>query len=168
MGKNIVLIGMPGCGKSTIAKILSNKLSINYIDLDKYIQGKSNKSIDELFKIGEEHFRNVESFICKEVSELDNLIISTGGGIIKRKVNIDRLKKNGIIVFLDRPVEQILKDINTSTRPLLKQGKEKILNLYDERYHLYKEYCDIHIMNDKSIYDTIDDIIKALEEHLII
>ena len=163
--RNIVLIGMPGCGKSTIAKQLSQKLNINYIDLDKYIQGRTNKSIDELFKIGEEHFRDIETSICKEVCELDDLIISTGGGIIKRQVNMENLRKNGVIVFIDRPVDNIINDVNTDTRPLLKDGKERIFTLYNERYELYKKYCDIHIINDNLIEDTINDIINALKEY---
>lgn len=162
--KNIVLIGMPGCGKSVLARLLSKKTDINYIDLDKYIQGKTNSTIADLFKLGEDYFRNIESLICKEVSLFDNVIISTGGGVVKRKENIDNLKKNGIIVFIDRPLDKILKDINTSSRPLLNDGKEKLISLYEERYPLYNEYCDLRIVNDRSLEDTINCIIDGVKE----
>lgn len=166
--KNIVLIGMPGCGKSVLARLLSKRIDVNYIDIDKYIQGKTNTTIDELFKSGENYFRDIESSICKEVSLFDDIIISTGGGVVKRKENIDNLKNNGTIIFIDRPLDKILADINTASRPLLNDGKERLISLYEERYPLYNEYCDLRIVNDSSLEDTIDYIIDGLKELALI
>lgn len=152
----IVLIGMPGCGKSTLGKVLAKELNYNYYDMDSYIEEKTNKSISELFKNGEKYFRDIESEVCIELSKKKNCLISSGGGVVKRKENIDVLKQNFILIFIDRPLEEIASDIKVSTRPLLKDGKEKLYSLYNERYELYKNAADITIVNDKYIKDTID------------
>lgn len=152
----IVLIGMPGCGKSTLGKVLANELNYKYFDMDSYIEEKTDKSISELFKNGEDYFRDIESEACIELSKKKRCLISSGGGVVKRKENIEILKENFILVFIDRPLEEIANDIQVSTRPLLKDGKEKLYALYDERYDLYKNAADIIIVNDKYIKDTID------------
>lgn len=162
MCRNIVLIGMPGCGKTTIGKILSKELSLKLYDMDKYIEEISNTTIPELFKIGEKHFRDIESQACKELSEHENIIISTGGGVVKRSDNIKNLRNNSLIIFIDRPVEKIIEDVNTSKRPLLKDGKEKLFELYNERYKLYKNAADIIILND----DTLESVIIKMKKFL--
>ncbi len=159
MEKNIVLIGMPGCGKTTLGRILSKQLSMEFYDIDNYIERKTNKKISELFEKGENYFRDIESSACEEISSKKKVIISTGGGVVKRKENIDFLKENGIVIFVDRPVNDIIGDVDISKRPLLKDGKEKVLKLYDERYLLYKNYADKIVVNDTSIEDTKNKII---------
>lgn len=163
MDKNIILlIGMPGCGKSTIGEELANKINYDFCDMDKYIEEISNSTVKELFNISEEYFRDYETLACKELSNKSKIIISSGGGIIKRKKNIDFFKDKGIIIFIDRPIEDILKDVDTSSRPLLSDGKSKLYNLYSERYNLYNNYCEIKIVNDTTIEETIDKIIKII------
>ena len=148
MWKNIVLIGMPGCGKTTLGKILNKELSMEFYDMDNYIERKTDKKISELFEKGENYFRDIESLACEELSKNKNVIISTGGGVIKRKENIDFLKENGIVIFIDRSVDDIIGDVDISKRPLLKEGKEKVLKLYEERYLLYKNYADEIVVNN--------------------
>ena len=160
MKSRIVLIGMPGSGKTTIGKILAKQLKIKFYDMDDYIQEMTSKTIAELFEKGEDHFRNIETQACRELSEKNNILISTGGGVIKKKENIDILKQDSIIIFLNRPVENILQDVDVSKRPLLKDGKEKVLNLYKERYELYKEAADKIVINN----GTINDVIHELKE----
>lgn len=163
MDKNIILlIGMPGCGKSTIGEELANKINYDFCDMDKYIEEISNSTVKELFNISEEYFRDYETLACKELSNKSKIIISSGGGVIKRKKNIDFFKNKGIIIFIDRPIEDILKDVDTSSRPLLSDGKSKLYNLYSERYNLYNNYCEIKIVNDTTIEETIDKIIKII------
>ncbi|MFD3156613.1 shikimate kinase [Haloimpatiens sp. FM7330] len=162
INKNIVLIGMPGCGKTTTGKILSQKIKLKLYDLDECIEKSTGKTIKELFSKSEKVFRDAESKITEQISSTYPKIISTGGGIVKRENNIHALKKNGIIIFINRPIEDIISDINTNTRPLLKDGKEKLYKLYDERIELYKKYCDIEIINDETIEKTIKSIIEAL------
>ena len=159
MWKNIVLIGMPGCGKTTLGKILNKELSMEFYDMDNYIERKTDKKISELFEKGENYFRDIESLACEELSKNKNVIISTGGGVIKRKENIDFLKENGIVIFIDRSVDDIIGDVDISKRPLLKEGKEKVLKLYEERYLLYKNYADEIVVNNKNIEDTKNKII---------
>lgn len=161
--ENIVLIGMPGCGKTTIGKLLSKELKLNYCDIDCYIEEKEKRSIKELFENGEDYFRDLESKACIELASKKNTVISAGGGVIKRKNNIDILKEQGVIVFIDRPVENIISDINISARPLLKDGTDKVYKLYEERYTLYKEYSDIIVGNEGYLKDVTNDIIMKVK-----
>ena len=117
MDKSITLIGMPGCGKTTIGKLLSKKLNYQFIDIDSYIEEKQGKTIDEIFKNGEEYFRNIETEACRELGEIKNSIISSGGGVVKRYINIEYLKRESIVIFIDRPLIQILNDIDIKKRP---------------------------------------------------
>lgn len=163
LNKNIVLIGMPGCGKSTLGKILAERLNISFCDTDEYIVEIQGKSIPEIFEKGEEYFRDVETKAIKEICKTYPNVIATGGGIIKRKENISILKENGVIIFIDRPIEDIGRDVDTETRPLLKEGIEKLYKLYKERYPLYNEYCDYKMENIEleECFKNIISIIKT-------
>lgn len=156
MKDKVVIIGMPGSGKTTIGKILGRELDLKFYDMDEYIQERTSKSILELFENGEDYFRNIETDMCRELSKEKNVLISTGGGVVKKKENIDVLKKDALIIFLDRPVEKILEDVDVSKRPLLKDGKERIINLYNERYELYKKYADEIVVNDADMIEVIE------------
>ena len=165
MEKNIVLlIGMPGCGKTTIGLEASKKLGYDFYDMDRFIEETSNSTVKELFSVSEDYFRDYESRACRELSSLkEKTIISSGGGVIKRKSNIDCFKENGIIIFIDRPVEEILKDVDVSSRPLLKDGKDKIYNLYNERYELYSTYCNYKIINNDTLEYAIGKVIDIIK-----
>lgn len=159
--KNIILIGMPGCGKSTIGKKLADELKLPFCDVDEFIEEKSGLAIPQIFKKGEEHFRDIESDAVRQVASNYPAVISTGGGVVKRKENINTLKDSGIIIFINRPLDNIIKDINTETRPLVKNNLSAIYRLYEERLPLYKEYCDIEVLNDKELEYTVDSIISC-------
>lgn len=160
--KNIVLIGMPGSGKTTIGKILSKNLGLRLIDIDKYIEKGSGRTISEIFKESEEAFRRLEMDAVNKFAKEKGMIISTGGGTIKNYSNIKALKKNGIIIFIDRPVEDIAANVNLGKRPLLKNGIAKLYALYEERYELYKKYSDFQIANDESLEAAVEKIIKII------
>ena len=163
--KNIVLIGMPACGKSTIGYWLSKKIGYPLLDTDKYLEEKENRIISDIFSNeGEEYFRNLETKYLKELSEKKGFIISTGGGAVKKKENIDILKKNGIVIFLNREINDISKE-NHKHRPLL-QDINNIQKLYDERIDLYKKYSDIIIKNNDDMSIIVDRIITALRGKL--
>lgn len=162
--KNIVLIGMMGCGKTTIAKLLSKKLGRVYLDMDEYLVNKYQQSIDDMFKIGEDYFRKNETDVCLSISKLEGYIISTGGGVVMNPKNIEYLKENGIIVFIDRPVEKIAEDVDIASRPLLKDGADKLYQLHQQRYQLYLNACDIHLINDQSAQNAVDRLIELLAD----
>lgn len=164
MKKNIILIGMPGSGKSTIGLLLSKELNMQFIDMDEYIKKYENKSIKEMFEIGEECFRDAETKVSSILSKLNSTVIATGGGIVKRKENINYFKYNSIVVFINRPIEFIVKDIDINTRPLLKDDKEKIYTLYKNRFNLYKEACDIEVINQNLLTDVVNLIIERVRE----
>ena len=163
INRNIVLIGMPASGKSTVGKLLSKKISYEYYDADKYLERKENVKISTLFsEKGEEHFRNLETKYLRELSQKNRIIISTGGGAVKREENMEILKEKGIVVFLSRKIEDIAKE-NHEARPLL-QDINNIYKLYDERIELYKRYSDIIIENNGTLQEVTDRTAEEIEK----
>lgn len=160
--KNIIFIGMPGCGKTTIGKELSKELGLNFIDLDNYIEKKNNITIPEMFLKSEEYFRNKESEAVDDVKKFESTIISTGGGVVKRWTNMNVLIECGYIIFIDRKPENIIETLNITNRPLLIGGKEKLFNIYNERYDLYKKYSNLIIDNNGEITTTIERIKEVI------
>lgn len=141
MKTNIVLIGLMGAGKTTIGKRLAALLDMPFTDSDENIE-KSYGSINDLFKPGEEHFRDIESKMIKSMAALDGVIMSTGGGVVLRSENMEALKEKGVIFYIKRPVEEILKSAETATRPLIKNNPEALYKISEEREPLYRKYCD--------------------------
>ena len=165
--KNIILIGMPASGKTTIGKLLAKKIKYKHYDADRYLEEKEKTRVTNIFsERGEEHFRNLEEKYLKELSEKKGIIISTGGGALKKKENMDELKKNGIIIFLSRKIEDIAKE-NHKYRPLL-QKTENISKIYAERIDLYNKYADIIVENDDTLYKVTDKIAEILKERKFI
>ncbi len=158
--KNIVLIGMPGSGKSTIGKMLSKKLGLRLIDCDEIIEKKSGKSIPKIFKDGEEAFRNIEEEVLKDTIMEKRCIISTGGGAIKREENIFSMKYNGTIYFIDRDIDKIYNDIRGNTQRPLVEKKDQLIKLYNDRKDIYREVCDYLIDNNGNIEDAINRIMR--------
>lgn len=136
---NIVLIGMPSAGKTTIGKMLENRMQKEFIDLDDIIIEKAGKSIPEIFEeSGEAGFRAIETEAAIEVSKLNNKIIATGGGTIKHKVNMDYLRQNGITIFIDRDVDKLIS--SDPNRPLSKSS-DALAKMHAERLPLYQKYA---------------------------
>lgn len=160
--KNIFLIGMPGAGKSMIGKILSENLFLPFYDADIYLESSIGKSISSLFIQGEDIFRDIETEILKKLV-LKKAIIATGGGVIVRKENRELLKKEGFVFFIDRKIEDIKKDIQKEYRPLLRKGVS-LESLYEERFPLYKEVADFHILNKGRISEVIDEIQEKVKQ----
>jgi len=162
--KNLVLIGMPGSGKTTIGKLLASRLDKDFIDIDKYIERQQGCTIKDIFQQGEDAFRYLENRAVTDMEDKENFVITTGGGVIKNFLNIKSLRKNGIIIYINRSVENIIKNIDISTRPLLASGKNSLNKLYDERRELYERYSDFTIDNNRNIKNTVECIVDMLKE----
>ena len=140
--QNIVLVGMPGSGKSTIGKIIARDLGMNFIDSDEEIVKKAGKTIPEIFKeAGEEGFRKIESEVIAELSKLSHSVIATGGGAVLNAKNTDLLSENGKIYFIDRALSSL---VATSDRPL-SSSREDLERRYNERYDIYCACADVHL-----------------------
>lgn len=162
-GKNIVLIGITGCGKTTIGNILAEILQLPFYDVDMYIEKKQEKSITDIFIQGEEYFRKIESLaLDKIVNKSGRKVISTGGGVVKIHKNMELFLDNSIVVFLNRNIQGIVGDIDVTSRPLLSADVSRIYELYEQRLPLYKKYCNYEIKNKESIKETIDEILYIL------
>lgn len=164
--RNIVLIGMPGSGKSIIGKLLSEKLLKEHIDIDKEIVKSSKKSIEKLFQVSENHFRDIESEEIKRIGAMENKIISMGGGSILRESNMIEMYKNGVVIFLDRDIDKIEKNIKNSVdRPLLINDiGSKLKETFKTRNHMYNKYMEIKIDNNGDLENTVNEIIEKVGE----
>ncbi len=154
---------MMGCGKTTIGKRMASELGYNFVDCDEYLEKKYNKTITECFDISEKYFRDLESECLKELSEQSGNVLSTGGGMVLREENV-KLFKDDIIIFINRPIENILSDVDKSNRPLINnQDSSKIIEIYNSRINIYKKSCDFEVVNDKSIEEIISEIKKIIK-----
>ena len=147
---NIILIGMPGCGKTTIANEYRQTYGKQVWDTDAYIE-KHHGSISEIFsKFGEEYFRKLETDAVREICKNDNALISTGGGCVMREENVRLFKASGKIVYLKADAETLLKRLEGDTsRPLLVGNKvERLEELFKKRAPIYERVADIIVDTD--------------------
>ena len=145
MKENIVLIGMPACGKSTVGAILAKRLSRRLVDTDELVRKRAGMEIKEIFKkYGEAEFRRLEREVISEISGENSLVIATGGGAILYRENVSGLKKNGRLYFIDRPPELL---IPTSSRPL-SSDRQALEKRYSERYPIYCSVADVRVDAD--------------------
>lgn len=137
---NVVLIGMPASGKSSVGKELEKMLSKTFVDSDTVLSENAEKTIPEIFnEHGEAYFRELEKVTIKNISSENSHIIATGGGAVLNCENIENLKSNGKIYFLDRPLSMLL---TTDDRPL-SSNRADLEKRYNERYELYRKYADV-------------------------
>jgi len=148
--KNIYLVGFMGSGKSTVGKILAEKLNMNFVDIDKLIEEKEGMKIKDIFEQkGESYFRELERKQIEAVVKQEGLVVSTGGGLGANLDNMNFMKKNGDVVWLDVSLNTVLDRLkNDQDRPLLKQPTEKIKQLFEERKNVYR-LANIRINADK-------------------
>ncbi len=147
--KNIVLIGISGSGKTGMGKRLAHRLSREFIDLDSLIEEREGSGIPEIFAArGEAGFRLAETEAIKAISGSKDAIIACGGGAVLKEINMELLSQNGIVVFMDRRVKDILRRVNLESRPLLNKAPEKLYKLHRERLPLYERYADFRVRCD--------------------
>ncbi len=159
--RNLVLIGMSGCGKSTLGKLAAEKLGKTFVDTDAEIIKRIGMSIADYFAAyGEDSFRKVESEVVQKISTQNNLVISTGGGVIKNPENIRWLKGNGTVIWIQRDPE-LLESGNG--RPLV-PDQEAVRRLYKERLPLYTAAAETIIENDGNEEEALQKILTAFEQ----
>ena len=159
--KNVVLIGMPGCGKSTVARALSGELKMPVYDIDALVEARENKSIPEIFRDeGEVAFRDKESRMIEEVAKKTGVIVSCGGGAVLWESNMRALKANGFVVYIKRDVSAL----STRGRPLSKDA-ETLKIMERERTPLYEKYADYTVNNDTTPEDTAKTIARGYYEN---
>lgn len=160
----IFLIGMMGSGKTTLGKVLSEILNKEFIDIDTEIEKKENMKIFDIFsEKGEKYFREIESKVLFELKDQD-AIISTGGGIILKNENRNLLKQYKTI-FLYVPIDDIIKRVEIKNRPLLKNGKDALYKIWEERKDLYEEFEKVDLSN-LNIYESAAKIMyKIIDEN---
>ena len=159
--QNVVLIGMPGSGKSTIASLLSQKLGRTVVDSDQEIVKLAGKSIPEIFaEDGEEAFRALETRVLEELGKQSQLIIATGGGCVTKERNYSLLHQNGTIFWLNRALDVL----PTDGRPLSQVTKAQ--DMFAVRKPMYEAFADYSIDNNAGMEDTLQEIISILEGNL--
>ena len=157
--RNIVLIGMPSSGKTTIGKALAARMGKRFADTDELIVGTTGKSIPEIFeKEGEKVFREIEKKVICDIAVNDGTVIATGGGVILDEKNVLALKRNGVIVYLDRKIDNL---IATDSRPL-SSNVDDLKKLYAKRKPLYEKYAEITIDDN----DDVATVVRRAEEAL--
>ncbi len=161
MKKNIVLIGMPGCGKSAVGGILARMLNMEFVDTDTLVEQEQGMPIPQIFeRFGEAAFRDMESRAAQTAAAMEAVIIATGGGMVLRPKNMQALAATGVVFFRDRAVEDIAGQDMTG-RPLVGADTDRLYRLYDERIALYRKYAD-HIISDTQTAQQAADKIAGL------
>lgn len=153
--ENIVLIGMPGCGKSTLGKLLAERTGKQFVDADDVIVQRAGISIPKIFdKIGEEGFRKLETEVLSDLGKQSGLIIATGGGCVTRSENYNLLHQNGHIIWIQRQISSL----PTNGRPLSLQNN--LVSMLAVRKPLYEQFSDSSVINDGSLDETITAILQ--------
>lgn len=162
---HIILVGMPGCGKTSFGRDIAKELDVKLYDTDEYLEERQEKSIPDIFQSeGEDAFRKYETESLKEILHKRPAVISTGGGIVKLQENREIMKKSGTVIFVDRPIEHIFSDVDTESRPLLAQNKERLYSLYEERYDLYRDCATDTVLNDRDYYEVLAEIMEIIRK----
>lgn len=149
--RHVFLIGMPGSGKTSLGKKVSGNLRVPFIDMDKQIADAMGMTIPEIFeKQGEETFRTIENNMLIHLTREAPSIISTGGGVPMRPENVQIMKANGLIILIDRPIDQIVGDIKLERRPNLEgKGVAGVKKIYRERIGTYRASADLTLDNSQ-------------------
>ena len=156
--RNIVLVGMPGCGKTKKGRLLAEKLHREFVDADIYLAEKLGRSPAEIITSdGEEAFRKAETEILAELGAKSGLVIATGGGCVTREENYAHLHQNGLIVWIQRPVE----DLPTKGRPISQSNPPR--QLYAARKPMYERFADVSVDVCSSVADAVEAIMEVIK-----
>ncbi|MBE6806136.1 MAG: shikimate kinase [Ruminococcaceae bacterium] len=164
MKNNIILIGMPGCGKSTVGVLLAKILGFAFIDSDLLIQQAENKKLYEIInENGAEYFKAAENRVNASI-DVSNTVIATGGSVVYCEEAMAHLKSIGTVVYIKITPKQLLERINNiATRGVVIKNGETLIDLYNERAPLYEKYADIMVeSSDDSLIDNAQNIANML------
>lgn len=157
--ENIILIGMPGCGKSTIGRLLAQRTGKKFVDADDALEARLGRKITDIIpQDGEAAFRRMESDTLAELGKQSGLVIATGGGCVTQQRNYPLLHQNGTILWLTRQLHKL----PTEGRPLSQPGK--LQEMFAQRQSLYRQFADAEISNDGPVEETLTAIRSALGE----
>ena len=162
--KNIVLIGMMGCGKTTVGNLLAQVLGRELVDTDALIEEREGRTISEMFATdGEGYFRGRELDASRELAQRGELIISCGGGLPMQAGCMEHLRSGGIVFWLDRDPGETYDSLDTSGRPLAQNGREDFLARYAQRAPIYGKWAHYTISNTPSAESAAGAIISILQ-----
>lgn len=162
--KNIILIGMMGCGKTTVGELLAMRLKRTLVDTDKLIEAREGISVAEIFETqGEGYFRSLEMGVAQALSLRDDLIIACGGGLPLQEGAMAALKQSGVVIWLDRDAEDIFDGEDMSGRPLAQAGREAFLERAAQRAPIYEKWADATIHDFTSAVSTAARVKEAVE-----
>ena len=157
--ENIILIGMPGCGKTTVGQQLAQALGRRFVDADEALEAKAGRKITQIIPAeGEAAFRTLETETLAELGKQSGLVIATGGGCVTQQRNFDLLHQNGAVFWLTRD----LRKLPTDGRPLSQTGR--LGEMFAQRQPLYRRFADWEISNDGPVEDTLKAILQKWEE----
>ena len=167
--KNIILIGMMGCGKTTVGRLLAQALGRELVDTDEAIERREGRSISDIFaQDGEGRFRDLEADLCQELARREALVVACGGGLPLREGCMDALGQNGTVFWLDRDPGETYDGLDTSGRPLAQGGREAFLERYAQRRPVYSRWARhvIRAADPEGAARAILDILHS-EEHAV-
>ena len=164
--RHIFLIGMQGCGKSSLGKRVARETGLSFRDTDAMVAASAGCTVNEFFeKYGEETFRRAETGALSLLTRERPMIISTGGGTIMNPVNRHIMRAWGAIVLIDRPLEEILSDIKLDRRPTLRDGGlAEVERGYNERIGVYRSLADITVRNDQGYHMAVYTLTRLIRE----
>jgi len=161
--KNVVLIGMMGCGKTTVGGILAGRLRKTLVDTDRLIEAREGLSIEEIFaSVGEAYFRALETGVAQALSLREDLIIACGGGLPMQKGAMAALKESGTVVWLARDAGEIYDRTDLSGRPLAREGRDAFVALAAQREAVYRQWADVTVTDFTSPVSTAARVLEAL------